>query len=254
MGYALDLGVDYKTLATSLKQNKPRIHCLTNSVAQTLTANCLLACGVSPSMTSSQEEIADFVKKSNGLLINLGMLSSERKASIRIAIDTANEHNIPWALDPVKVHLSPKREDFAKEILEKKPALIRANEAEADIFFGTGQTQNIITIITGKTDTVLGQKSTYKISNGHPYMSQTTAIGCALTPYLLAFLITNTQQDKQEETAALALAAYGLAGERAAKDANGPGTFVAAFVDSLAALKNLDHENDIKLQKVETRQ
>ena len=39
----------------------PRVHCITNAVAQNFTANVLLAAGAIPSMTLSAEEIGAFV-------------------------------------------------------------------------------------------------------------------------------------------------------------------------------------------------
>jgi len=43
-----------------IKSRAPRVHCITNSVAQAYTANMLLAAGAVPSMTILPEEIAAF--------------------------------------------------------------------------------------------------------------------------------------------------------------------------------------------------
>ena len=48
-----------------LRIDGARVHCLTNSVAQPLTANLLLAAGATPSMTMAREEIADFVSRAD---------------------------------------------------------------------------------------------------------------------------------------------------------------------------------------------
>ena len=45
-----------------LRTRAPRVHCITNSVAQQFTANVLLAAGAVPSMTISPEEIG-FVRR-----------------------------------------------------------------------------------------------------------------------------------------------------------------------------------------------
>ena len=55
-----------------LRARSPRVHCITNSVAQTFTANALLAAGCVPSMTLAAEEIGAFVGKADALLVNLG--------------------------------------------------------------------------------------------------------------------------------------------------------------------------------------
>ncbi len=48
-------------LLARLRAKSPRVHCITNAVAQNFTANALLAFGAVPSMTLSGEEIGAFV-------------------------------------------------------------------------------------------------------------------------------------------------------------------------------------------------
>ncbi|HEX2255390.1 MAG TPA: hydroxyethylthiazole kinase, partial [Afifellaceae bacterium] len=48
-------------LFVSVRQAEPRVHCLTNGVAQAFTANVLLAVGAVPSMTSDPAEVGAFV-------------------------------------------------------------------------------------------------------------------------------------------------------------------------------------------------
>ena len=48
-----------------LRERRPRIHVLTSPVAQTFTANMLLAVGAEPSMTFSPEEVPAFVAASD---------------------------------------------------------------------------------------------------------------------------------------------------------------------------------------------
>ena len=55
-----------------LRARGPRVHCITNTVAQNFTANVLLALGCVPSMTLAAGEIGDFVARSQALLVNLG--------------------------------------------------------------------------------------------------------------------------------------------------------------------------------------
>ncbi len=60
-------------LLARMRARAPRIHCITNAVAQNFTANALLAAGCVPSMTLSPEEIGPFVASAQGLLVNLGL-------------------------------------------------------------------------------------------------------------------------------------------------------------------------------------
>ena len=67
-------------------------------------------------------------------------------------------------------------------------------------------------------------------------MPRVTALGCSLTGILGAFTVG---QDPFEATVA-ALAYYGLAGERAAEGARGPGAFQGAFLDALYTMEAAD--------------
>jgi hypothetical protein len=61
-----------------LRAKSPRVHCITNSVAQNFTANVLLALGAQPSMTISAEEIGHFARSADALLVNLGTFDRDR--------------------------------------------------------------------------------------------------------------------------------------------------------------------------------
>src|ERR1041384_3293683 len=79
-----------------LRAKRPRVHCITNAVAQNFTANILLAAGCVPSMTLSAEEIGPFVAGAQALLVNLGTFDSERGAATGIAVTAAAQHRVPW--------------------------------------------------------------------------------------------------------------------------------------------------------------
>src|SRR3954471_21401401 len=83
-----------------MRERAPRVHCITNTVAQAFTANVLLAAGATPSMTISPEEVGAFVADANALLVNLGTFDAERRSAIEIAVGSAKQH-LPWVLDPV---------------------------------------------------------------------------------------------------------------------------------------------------------
>src|SRR5580704_15833883 len=83
-----------------IRARRPRVHCITNAVAQNFSANMLLAAGAVPSMTIAADEIAEFVSRADALLVNLGTLDPERRAAIELAVTTAGAR-VPWVLDPV---------------------------------------------------------------------------------------------------------------------------------------------------------
>lgn len=63
---------------TQFLQRPPLIHCLTNEVVQSLTANVLLALGASPAMVVEPQEAAQFSALADGLLINVDTLITDR--------------------------------------------------------------------------------------------------------------------------------------------------------------------------------
>ena len=84
-----------------VRERRPRIHCITNAVAQNFTANLLLAAGAIPSMTVAPDEIADFVASADALLVNLGTFDRERREAVEIAVKQVVNAGRPWVLDPV---------------------------------------------------------------------------------------------------------------------------------------------------------
>ncbi len=99
--------VDAGAILARVRAQRPRVHCLMNTVVQKFTADGITVVGGIPSMTSSRDEIADFVAKADALTINLGTLDAERRAVIRIAVDIANASGKPWIMDPVHCDYSP---------------------------------------------------------------------------------------------------------------------------------------------------
>ena len=207
----------------SVRMRQPRVHCLTNAVAQALTANMLLAVGAQPSMTASADEIAEFVLRADVLLVNLGTLDTERRKVIAAAIDIARDEHIPWVLDPVLVNASSPRLAFARQLLEREPALVRANAAELEALAGEGDrllsadrlALDFVTTfaVTGQTDKITDGVQSVYIGNGDPMMAKVTAIGCALTAVAAAFV---TDPTNTVTAAAAALACGAIAGEVAA--------------------------------------
>ena len=92
-----------------------------------------------------------------------------------------------------------------------------------------------IVSVTGPTDHVSDGERVVAVSNGHELMGTVSGTGCMSTAVTGAFLAAKPNEPL--EAAAEALAAFGVAGEDAARDAQGPGTFHAGLYD---ALYNLD--------------
>src|SRR5437764_2756599 len=125
-----DLPVIAADILERLRERRPRVHCITNAVAQAFTANMLLAAGAVPSMTIAQKEVRAFAARADAVLINLGTFDPERQKASLAAIAVANKRGIPWVLDPVFIDRSKPRAVFAKTLLAKNPRALRLNAAE----------------------------------------------------------------------------------------------------------------------------
>ncbi len=226
-----------------LRRRAPRIHCLTNAVAQSFTANVLLALGAVPSMTAAPEEVAAFVAGADALLVNLGTLDRDRREAMTIAVDTALADDRRFVLDPVFVERSPLRLSFAKQLVARGPAVIRANRAECAALSGDDEPAAFaaraaaVVAQTGAADVVTNGQRSLRFERGHPLMARVTAMGCATSAVVAAFL---TVEPDPLEAAFAALATMALAGDRAGREAVGPGSFVPTFLDALYRLDGAD--------------
>jgi hydroxyethylthiazole kinase len=236
-----------------IRERTPRVHCITNSVAQQYTANMLLSAGAVPSMTTSPDEIEAFVAGADAVLINLGTFDRERKTAIETATAMTAARGLPWLVDPVFVDRSPVRAQFARALVARRPAVIRLNHAEFAALSGSAPEGDAapryatghatIVAVTGDVDVVTDGTRRIAIANGDPMMRLVTAMGCAGAAFVCAALAV--EADRWLATLA-ALAAFGVAGEVAAERASGPGSFAAAMIDALHELDRATLRTRIK--------
>jgi hydroxyethylthiazole kinase len=237
-----------------IRARAPRVHCVTNAVAQNYTANMLLAAGAVPSMTIAPEEIGAFVAGANALLVNLGTFDRERRTAIEVALQAAATRGVPWLLDPVFIERSPARAEFARALVAQKPAVVRLNAAEFAALSGGdaddsvparfAQSRGTVLALTGEVDVVTGGSQRMQIANGNPMMGLVTAMGCAGSALVCAALAVET--DPFIATVA-ALAAFGVAGEVAARGAHGPGSFAIGIIDALYRLDRTEIRTSLKV-------
>jgi hydroxyethylthiazole kinase len=222
-----------------VRSRRPRVHCITNAAAQVLTANLLLAVGAIPSLTIAAEEVEAFASRADALVVNLGTLDAERRRAVPLAIAAAEARDAPVVLDPVFVEASPPRLAFARELLARRPEILRCNAAELAALSGDredvtfAREAGVVVAVTGPVDAVTDGERRLRIANGHPLMAAVTAMGCAGTALIAAFAAV---EPDRLIAAGAALAALGVAGECAGDTARGPGSFPAAFLDALASL------------------
>lgn len=221
-------------LLIRVREQRPRVHCLMNTVVQKFTADGITAIGGIPSMTSSEEEIESFVDKTHALTVNLGTLDAARRKVIRMAVEIAKRHGKPWIVDPVHCDYSPSRLDFTHELRSLGPSVVRGNAAEMNVI---GDTGGALRIQTGAVDRLRDADRKVRIVNGDALMAKVTGTGCLSGGVIAAFMAV---EPDVMLAAASALTVTGVSAEIAARHASGPGSFEAAFLDALFNLKSED--------------
>jgi hydroxyethylthiazole kinase len=239
-------------LLARVRERRPRVHVLTNDVALGLSANALLALGAEPSLSADPATVRDFVAGTDALVVNLGMLDPARAQASLAAAETAQALSRPWALDPVKVELSPARLAFARRLFGLRPDLVRGNEAEIACLSDEEGAQvlarNVGTVVarTGPEDLVTDGARTVRIGNGSPLMAAVTAVGCAAGALAGAFLAV--EPEAPFDAALASLLVMGVAGEIAAARARGPGSFAVELLDALHGLGEAELRERVRVR------
>jgi hydroxyethylthiazole kinase len=240
-----------------LKSRSPLVHCMTNDVVQTFTANVLLALGASPAMVIDPSEATEFAAVADALLINVGTLTEKRARAMRAAVDSAVAAEKPWTLDPVAVGGLTLRTRFCQQLLTLHPAVIRGNASEILALAqesrggrgvdSTEQAQaalpaaqwlaaetGAIVVVTGEVDFVTDGQRTLAVAGGSLLMTRVVGTGCALSAVVAA--CTALPGNRLENVAAACMIMK-RAGECATRQGQGPGSFVPAFLDALYTLE-----------------
>jgi hydroxyethylthiazole kinase len=242
----------------SLRESKPLVHQITNYVVMNETANATLALGALPVMAHAREEVEEMVGRASALVLNIGTLSEHWIEAMLLAGRAANGRGVPIVLDPVGAGATRYRTDTAKRLLgELRIAIVRGNAGEVATLVGVeaevrgvesmggggnpaelareaARVLGIVAAVTGPVDHVSDGGRVIGVANGHELLAAVSGTGCMATAITGCFLAVTP--DAPLEAAAEALVAFGVAGEDAAKDARGPGTFHAGLYDALAGL------------------
>ncbi len=239
------------------REHHPLIHHITNYVTVNDCANITICAGGAPVMADAPEEAGEMAGFAGALVLNIGTLNTGIIGSMIRAGKVANERKIPIVLDPVGAGATRLRTESTRRLLDElEIAIIKGNAGEIGVLAGadakvrgvdsagvTGDIVGItrdfagdtgITIVTsGATDIISDGRRVLFVENGHPIMGAISGTGC------MASSVTGVCAAVSPDTvtaAATALAAFGLAGERAAAKSRGPGSFKPALFDEMAAL------------------
>lgn len=252
---------DLAAILETLRRERPLVHHITNTVTINDCANATLAIGAAPVMAEALGEVADMAALADALVLNIGTLSSRQVAAMVKAGRRANRKGIPVILDPVGAGATKMRTDSARLLLSGlEITVLKGNAGEIGVLAGaeatvrgvdsaglTGDTAAIaktfaaeaglVVAVSGATDIITDGTRTVLVENGHPLMGRLSGTGCMAASVTAAFAAAGSDR---VAAAAAGLAAFGLAGERAALQANGPYSFRTALIDALAALAPSD--------------
>lgn len=249
-------------LLDELRAQTPLVQNITNSVVPNFVANVLLAIGAAPAMVDIVGEAGLFARVAGGLVVNLGTPTPEQRAASEEAVAAANDAGTPWVLDPVAVGALPVRTELAKRLATQRPFAIRGNASEVLALAGDGaggkgvdsahstevaapfavelaRRLNTVVAVSGPEDFITDGRRALRVANGDVMLTRVTGGGCALGSLVAAFAAVRGGVPPVEAVAA-AHVVYGIAAERAAAEATGPGTFAVRLIDELYELSATD--------------
>ena len=254
------------TLST-VAEAAPLVHHLTNDVTTSETANVTLHWGGLPVMADAPAEAGDMAAGADAVVINTGTATTTDVDAMVDAGRRANEAGVPVVLDPVGYGATPYRVESIGRLLDAvafdiikgnvgeirglagEEATVRGvesvgDESEvADAARALAEETGAVVVASGPVDVVANGHRAYELTIGHDRMESFVGSGCMLASTLGTMTAVADGWDRSgtspstTETALVACAAYGLAGERAAEaDPAGPASYRRAFMDAVAGL------------------
>jgi len=247
-------------LLAELRERRPVVHHLANFVTMSDVAAVTRALGAMPIMAMAPEEVQEVASSADAMVVSLGTPTTERLDAIERALAVARRRGIPVAVDPVGAGASKWRTEAARRIIRAVPRpVIRANPAEAAALAGKQARlrgveaaesydhdevieiaklvvqSSCVAVITGPRDVITDSRRGFVVDNGHPWLAAMPGAGCMVTAVVGSFLGVADRADFVI-TAAAGLACFGLAAEKAASKASGPGSLKPQVIDALFAM------------------
>lgn len=243
----------YSKTFQSLREKKPLILNVTNWVAMNSSANLLLALGASPMMAHALDELAELVRLADAVVLNIGTLDERWLESLFFAQQAALQHGRPIVLDPVGAGASQFRTHAAKTLLTRGVTVVRGNASEIMALVdepcttkGVDSTQSshqavqaavtladqfqCCVVVSGKDDLICDRSGATYCSGGDVMLTRITAMGCAASAIIAAFLAV---ENNAAVAGAFAMLTLSIAAETASKTAVGPGGFYSNLLDAI---------------------
>jgi len=254
-----------------VKRTNPLIGSITNMVTINFVANTQLAVGGSAAMVYLPEEGEILAKAGQAMYINVGTLLPIHEQALPYVAKVLHDTGKPWVLDPVAVGIGSMRTQLLKQFKEYKPDVIRGNASEIIALAGLWEldggtatskvrgvdsTDSIIAAktaavslakwtggavaVSGEIDLITnGNVVAYSYGGSH-FMPKITGAGCSLGGVIAVY----ASAASPFIAALTGTAVYNLAGTRAEKKVDGPGSFQIQFLDELYKASGEDIANN----------
>mgnify|MGYP000326970577 CR=1 FL=1 len=255
----------------TVKQTNPMAGSITNMVTINFVANAQLAVGGSAAMVYLPEE-GEFLAKAGGsTYINVGTLLPVHEETLPYTAKVLHETGKPWVLDPVAVGIGSLRTQLLRQFKEYKPTVIRGNASEIIALAGLWELEGGTAVskvrgvdstdsvkaakaaavslakwtggavaVSGETDLITdGTVVAYSYGGSH-FMPKITGAGCSLGGVIAVYLTSASPFI----AALTGTAVYNLAGTRAERKVDGPGSFQIEFLNELYKASPVDIANN----------
>jgi hydroxyethylthiazole kinase len=263
--------IPFAAILGSIHEQRPLVHHITNYVTVNDCANITLSIGGSPVMAHAPDELEEMVSHAGALVLNIGTLDNYQKKAMLLAGHTANTLDIPVILDPVGAGATRYRTDFSHYLIDElEISVLKGNKGEIGVLAGVEATvrgvdsgcltgdhasivqqfadkKGITVLMSGETDIISNGNQVYIVENGHPMMGRISGTGCMASSVTAVFAAVHRNLP---EAAVAALAAFGIAGERAALKSAGPGSFKTALFDQLSFLLPAELKRDARIREL----
>lgn len=233
-----------------IRQERPLIHMIPNTVTATLCADGLSALGARPLMAVAPQEMEEIAAQADSIVVNLGQLNSEKIEAAELALKAAQEKNKPVVLDPVGCGASEFRLKAVQELLEIPwKGIVKGNQSEiysiqqneltregidslkgrvlADIV-----PEGKVFLVSGETDRILWKGGRQELERKEKRSYNIVGSGCLLGAVAGACHCIEGRPQRAAEAAAVGIA-YGMAQTEGAKGTDRQKRFCWTRWDSL---------------------
>lgn len=258
----------YAAVLTEVRSRNPLVLHVTNTVTSADCANMSICFGSSPVMSDDPQDAAELASVSDALVLNIGTVSDHQLQVMHAAADVASARHIPIILDPAGAGASSRRKSVASELISAYPvSVIKGNADEISALagisssargvdaFGTPDRDALLRLAdmsgavvaaSGAVDIVTDGSRIIEVANGVAEMSLVSGTGCMASSCIGAAASVAPAMD----ASVTALAVLGVAGERAAQSAQGPGSFKMAFFDAVSCMDDEALQASARIREV----